>query len=370
VRSARQFVNTETDPCHDVEIALRILLSSHRYHPDIGGIETVSRLLAREFGRAGHEVAVITDTGSSIQRDVEPTIERTPSAGRVAKRVRWCQVYFQNNISLRAAWPLILSRRPWVVTTQTWLRGPNGAADWNDRVKRWALKRATNVYISQAVAAHVGLRGIVVPNPYDTEVFRLRSDCARDRQLVFVGRLVSDKGVDVLLSALALLAAAGVRPTLTIIGGGSEETRLRAMVSDLHLTKQVEFAGPVQGEELARWLNRHQVMVVPSRWAEPFGVVALEGIACGCAVVGSADGGLPDAIGPCGLTFPNGSSDSLASALSELLSHGRGKSSELLSSAQSHLAKHAPETIARRYLDLFAIATDSRSHDRRRPSHR
>ena len=319
----------------------------------------MSRLLAREFVRAGHEVVVVAGAGSGEQREAEWTIDRTPSAGSLMNRVRWCQVCFHNNISLRAAWPLLFSPRPWVVTTQTWLLGADGSLSWNDRIKRWALRRASNVFISQAVAAHVGLRGTLIPNPYDAEVFRLCPDVSRDRQLVFVGRLISDKGVDVLFRALASLAAAGVRPTLSIVGGGPEEARLRAMAGELHLTKQVEFAGPKQGEELALFLNRHQVMVVPSRWNEPFGVVALEGIACGCAVVGSAGGGLPDAIGPCGLTFPNGSPGALALALDQLLSRHGNRLAELLRSAQSHLSRHAPETVARRYLKLFAKAADS-----------
>ena len=340
---------------------MRILLASHRYHPDIGGIETVSRLLAREFVRAGHEVVVVTGTGSGRQRDDGLAIERKPSVARLANRVGWCQVCFHNNVSLRSAWPLCYLRRPWVVTTQTWLGGAGGGTGWGKHIKLMALRRARNVYISQAVATHVGINGTIIPNPYDSEVFRLCSGAPRDRHLVFVGRLISAKGVDVLLRALALLAAARVRPTLSIVGGGPEERRLRALVSEEHLTEQVEFVGPKQGEELARLLNRHQVVVVPSRWNEPFGVVALEGIACGCAVVGSAGGGLPDAIGPCGMIFPNGSAEALAQTLGNLLSRDRDKLVELVKPAQSHLSRHSPATVAGRYLELFARSAERAS---------
>ena len=321
----------------------------------------MSRLLAREFVRAGHEVVVVTDTGSGDESDGGATIERKPSARRLANRVRWCQVCFHSNISLRTAWPLFFFRRPWVVTTHIWLEGANASEVRNERIKRWALQRAENVFISQAMATHVGLQGTFIPNPYDAEVFRLWTGAPRDRQLVFVGRLISAKGLDVLLRALASLAAAGMRPSLSVVGGGPEETSLRALVSELNLTKQVEFVGPKQGEELARLLNRHQVMVVPSRWNEPFGLVALEGIACGCAVVGSAGGGLPDAMGPCGLTFPNGSSDALAQTLGDLLSGNRDRLKELVKPAQSHLAKHLPETVAGRYLELFARSAERAS---------
>ena len=53
-------------------------------------------------------------------------------------------------------------------------------------------------------------------------------------------------------------------------------------------------------------------MVIPSRCAEPFGLVALGGIASGCAIVASDQGGLPDAEGPCGLYFPNRTAKALA----------------------------------------------------------
>ena len=68
----------------------------------------------------------------------------------------------------------------------------------------------------------------------------------------------------------------------------------------------------------------------------------------------SAGGGLPEAIGPCGLTFPNGSGDALAHALDELLSRRRERLLQLLQPAESHLSKHAPQTVARRYVEVFA----------------
>ena len=71
----------------------------------------------------------------------------------------------------------------------------------------------------------------------------------------------------------------------------------------LSLAENVSFVGPKSGDGLAEILNQHQILVVPSRWAEPFGIVAVEGIACGCVVVGSVAGGLPEAIGGCGVNF-------------------------------------------------------------------
>jgi glycogen(starch) synthase len=177
-------------------------------------------------------------------------------------------------------------------------------------------------------------------------------EIARDKTIVFVGRLVSDKGVDLLLQALKLLQRDGFSPDLTIVGSGPEETRLRKLSADLGLDRQVTFAGQQSGNALAQTLNRHRVLAVPSRWAEPFGVVALEGIACGCVVVGSQDGGLKEAIGPCGLTFKNGKVDELAAQLRRLINEPETRAN-LLKNAPEHLPKFYSDAIAAAYLRMM-----------------
>jgi glycosyltransferase involved in cell wall biosynthesis len=170
--------------------------------------------------------------------------------------------------------------------------------------------------------------------------------------LIFLGRLVSEKGVDLLLDALARLRARELRPGLTIVGVGPELARIEEMTNQLGLRDQVSFAGPKRGAELAQVLQQHRILVIPSRYDEPFGVVALEGIACGCVAVGSCGGGLPEAIGPCGLTFPNGDAGALAQVLESLLRQPN-EQRRLLGHAPEHLAKFHPATVADAYLTLF-----------------
>ena len=175
---------------------------------------------------------------------------------------------------------------------------------------------------------------------------------ARDNALVFVGRLVSDKGCDLLLHAIKLLRDENVFPELTVVGRGPEEENLRRLTADLGLDRQLTFAGQKSGAELAAILNRHQILVVPSRWAEPFGIVALEGIACGCVVVGSENGGLKEAIGPCGVTFENENLDALAAQLKRLL-NDPGARNSLRQHASEHLAKFQSDTVAAAYLRII-----------------
>jgi glycosyltransferase involved in cell wall biosynthesis len=331
---------------------MRILLSSYRFAPDLGGIETVSEILAREFVAAGNEVWIVTRTEANDSEDRPFEVIRCPEVGELWQLVRWCDVLFQNNVSLWSLWPALVLSRPWIVVHQTWIARTDGSTGWQDILKRRLLRHGRTVSISRAVAKSVGRPGELVPNPYRDDVFRIIPGRTRERDLIFVGRLVSDKGVDLLLEALARLKYKGIRPRLTVIGSGPEETLLRRLAAELGLTSQVEFAGAKTGENLAEALNAHRILVVPSRWAEPFGVVALEAIACGCVVIGSEEGGLPDAMGPCGVTFPNGNVDSLADAIQTVLMN-REMQQNLLACREQHMDRHRPKKIAGRYLTMM-----------------
>jgi glycogen synthase len=331
---------------------VKILLATHVFAPSVGGIETCSLDLARAFTSLGCEVQVVTQTFSNNPADNHDlTVIRRPSKSELIQAIRWCDVFFQNNISLQTAWPVILIRKPWVVCTATWLTNPDGSVDLACKSKMWALRFATNIYISSAIRDHVGYPGHVIPNPYNSNAFKLIGGIPRARSLVFLGRLVSDKGCDVLIQSLAQLRNSGLALPLTIIGSGSEEARLKNLVAEKQLERLVQFVGALRGEALARELNRHQVMVVPSRWNEPFGVVALEGIACGCLVVGSAGGGLPDAIGLCGKTFKNGDPADLSNAIREVLELSETMQ-DMHATITTHLNHHRLEHIATRYLDI------------------
>src|SRR6266550_397460 len=333
-------------------VTMKILFSSYAYAPGIGGIETVSALLGREFVAASHEVILITETPAPALSRESFEVVRNPSLARLWELLRWGDVVIQNNISLRHPIPALLLGKPVLVVHQTWIRNIAGGIGWNDRIKRALLPRVRNVAVSQAIANDLNIGAEVIGNPYDDCIFKLIPHLARDRELLFVGRLVSDKGVDVLLRALGILRQQNVSACLTIIGRGPEETTLRALVCELGLDQAVTFVGEKVGPELAELMNRHQVIVIPSRWPEPFGIVALEGIACGCIVVGSEQGGLSETIGNCGMTFPNGDSQELADRLRTLLSDSQMRE-KFWAAAPTHLERFRAQTVARRDLALL-----------------
>jgi glycosyltransferase involved in cell wall biosynthesis len=323
---------------------MKILLGSHVFLPSIGGIETVSELLAREFVSLRHDVRVITQTADGNEFPF-PVIRR-PGAMELLRQVAWCDVFLQNNISLRTLWPLLVVRRPFFIVHQTWI-----ANGWTRPLKRFVLRFGKSIAISQAVAREVASASAVIGNPYDDEVFTDRAS-ERTRDLVYVGRLVSDKGVDLLIEGLSILRSLGTRTQLTIVGDGPERGNLEKQIAELNLGAAVEFVGSRTGSQLAEILNRHRILVVPSRWPEPFGIVAVEAIACGCAVVGSDHGGLPEAIGPCGITFPNNDGRALANALAQVINDPTWRE-QLRRHAASHLARFTKGRVAEAYLEFI-----------------
>jgi glycogen synthase len=337
---------------------LNILVSSHAFAPSLGGIETVSALLAEEFVKMGHSVVVVTQSaGDTAETQFGAPIVRGPSPRRLLQLVRWCDVFWHNNLSIRTMWPALLLGKPLVVThSGSYCRRPVGL-DFVLRLKHAIVNRVTSVAISRYVASFFKTRSVVIPNPYDARVFQARvPPSERKREFVFLGRLVTEKGLDILLQGLSRLRERGLRPQLTAVGSGPEQVNVQELTKKLGLGAQVDFRGSKNGAELSALLNEHQTLVVPSRYDEPFGVVALEGIACGCAVITSSGGGLPEAIGPCGITFPNGDISALEQALERLLTRPDERE-RLIAAGPKHLSQFQPRLVAERYLELFQTVT-------------
>lgn len=328
---------------------MRILLQSTVYWPNLGGIETVARLLAEEFAVLGHSVVVLTDTRARAERGTAVAVLRNAPLRRRLAELRKADVVLMFGTSLRFLPLPLLERCPTVVSHHGWYDGPGPA----EGLKRMINRATSNIAPSQAVARVLRAPAIVIPNPYDDVVFHRRPEIERKGELVFLGRLVSDKGLLLLIEALALLARGGDRPTLTVIGVGPEEASCRHAAVTADVDRQIKWVGSLRDEPLAVELSSHRVLVVPSIWREPFGVVALEGLACGCAVVGSAGGGLPEAMGPGGRTFPNGDAPALAAVLRMTLRDGQPADPAAI---EAHLERHSPRVVARRYLEVLDAA--------------
>lgn len=135
----------------------------------------------------------------------------------------------------------------------------------------------------------------------------------------YAGRLVPEKGLPVLLRAVAGLASDW---RLTLVGDGPERARLEAEAGTLGIASRLEFRGSLPSIAMPDFYRGLDVIVLPSltrpNWKEQFGRVLIEAMACGVPPVGSESGEIPNVIGDGGLTFPEGDPDALRDRLQRL----------------------------------------------------
>lgn len=333
---------------------MKILITTHCFYPSIGGIETIAEVLSTSFWKSGHQLVVTTQTRGNLEEDklrYPFTVIRSPSLSQLISAYRWSDIVFQNNLSIRQLWPIYLVNRPLCISIHTWIRSSSGKKSLMQFLKRLALIRADLVVsVSDAIRNHLDVRSHVIGNPYRNNIFHLIPQISRSQSIVFLGRLVSDKGTDMLLNAFSALNNPNWK--LTIIGDGPERQNLSRQCINLGIHKSVNFSGKLSGNDLACALNQHEIMVVPSLWEEPFGLVALEGMACGNVVLASDGGGLPDAVGSAGLLFQRGDQFDLTKKL-RLLVEDNNLRDHFREIIPMHLNSFQPDKVCSRYLNLL-----------------
>ncbi|HEY8852786.1 MAG TPA: glycosyltransferase [Gemmatimonadaceae bacterium] len=191
---------------------------------------------------------------------------------------------------------------------------------------------------------------IVAPMPVSTDLFSPGS--SRDGQrLLFVGRLMPQKGVDHLLHALAAMKK---QASLDIVGDGPSRAALEGLAGELGIAARVRWHGQLSQSQLPRLYQSAAAVVVPST-EEGLGLVAVEALLCETPVVAFDSGGLRDVIqhNRTGLLVPPGDRTALARTLDDLLGR-EGRGSDLGRAGRLYaLSAFAPESAARRYADIY-----------------
>ena len=169
-----------------------------------------------------------------------------------------------------------------------------------------------------------------------------------------IGRLVPQKGFDVLLDAFARLCQSpDFDHRLLLAGDGPERTALEARAAALGLAERVSFLGATDRPLTASLFRGAAVFVLPSRH-EPFGIVVLEALAAGTPVVATDVGGVSEflPVGSHARLVEPGDAASLAAAIRAILELGAGP----VPPPGDLLAAHAWSAIERRYAEAYAAA--------------
>ena len=234
-----------------------------------------------------------------------------------------------------AALQLIRAARPAPVVLFTWenLEGPRRLS--SRTVERMVLRRVAHVIAgNEGARARMQRRGVpadrlsVLPQLGVDPGRYAQGDAGRGREagappaaghpvVGFVGRVVPEKGIDVLVDALAPMEA-----RLLVVGDGPARDDLQARTT--HWPKgKAHFVGRASDIAVPDFLACMDVLVLPSRttpsWAEQFGHVLIEAMAAGVPVVGSSSGAIPEVIGEAGLVFSEGDATALRAQLSAVL---------------------------------------------------
>ena len=210
-------------------------------------------------------------------------------------------------------------------------------------VSRWLSAEAQSVVSMQPP--------IVAPMPVATDLFEPAARGVRQRRLLFVGRLMPQKGLDLLLEALAQLPG---DVGLDIVGDGPDRAVLATRTASLGLTERVAFHGAVKQPALPAFYQRALALVVPSA-EEGLGLVAVEAQLCETPVVAFDSGGLPDVVqhDRTGILVRERSAAALAAAIRSMLERD-DLGAALGAAGRLHaLATFAPESVARTYADIY-----------------
>lgn len=328
---------------------MKILMTAVPFYPHIGGIETVTQNLADEFVRMGHKVKIVTAQHWDGIDDFSYEVIRRPSARQMWKSYMWCDVFVQQGISLKWIWPLLLRRKPWFTV---WHMASGFGNNYRDRLKKLCSKLTNNILVSETVRRECKLNGDVILNPFNNEVFSITNKAER-RDFVFLGRLIPEKGVDVMLDAFEMFKQCTDSDwKLHIIGGGETPTFHTRIDHMLHKS-DIILHGFQSPKDSAAILNRCHTMIVPSVCMEAFGVVVLEGMACGCFVIGSDGTGIEEAMRQAGFPFKLGSAKALCQSMIEVVNLSAEEIEKKQYLMRANIGSQSLHKVAQRYIDVF-----------------
>jgi glycogen(starch) synthase len=396
--------------------AMRALVLSWEYPPVIeGGLGRHVRKLSEALADRGCEVHVLTRGGGrlpleEVRRDVVVhRVREPPFPLEIEAFVRWVAEMNQDltrrgqELIAEIAPDLVHSHDwlvagaaehtaaaagvPWVVTVhatefgrhQGWVQ--NHPQSHIHGIERRMVRRADRVITcSEYMAGHVSRtfgvpaqRVVAIPNGIDprdlepaegappAEALRARFAAPDELLVLLVGRLVYEKGFHLALDALAPVARSRGGVRFVVAGTGGAEAELKRQARRLGLSRFGTFLGWVGDDMLHVLYRAADLCIVPSIY-EPFGLVALEAMACGCLCVVADTGGLREVVpadGTAGLRFPARDSDALRAILERVLTDDEARAT-LVAEAREHVLRFDWVEVARRTLSVYSELASGR----------
>lgn len=250
--------------------------------------------------------------------------------------------YRNECLPLRDWLPLMLQMKLW----QHWRNAFNLIVANSDAVKRRLLAEGIK-------SVEIVRNGVPVRSP--------RPPLSAPPTVAFAGRLVREKGPEVLIRAFAKVVTQISNARLLLAGEGLERERLDKLIADLNLSSSVSMLGHLPRPEIERRFAAAWVQAVPSCWEEPFANVALEAMMRGTAVVASDAGGLTEIVhhGRTGFLVPPGDADALAEALLHLLQDVRLAERMGRCGREIALTHFSQETCMDRFLHWYQVLRDN-----------
>lgn len=352
---------------------MKLLVYSHYFAPSVGGVETIVLSLARGLCRLGSqdhrprfELTAVTETPTHEFDDrlLPFPVVRKPSLLQLWHLIRSADVVHLAGPSLAPLVLAWLARKPVVLEHHGYqaicpngvlVHQPDGSiCPGHFQAQRYtecfrcqaaqmswlrsfaklllmfprnllARRAALNIAISRHVQerqrlprSSVVYYGIENTTGADGPVTAMSPDCAK-LCFAFVGRLVPEKGLTVLLDAAAILLREGWEFELLLVGDGPERPYLETSIRRLGLDSVVRITGFLQGAPLAELLSTIRVVVMPSVWEETAGLAAIEQMMRGRLVIASKIGGLSEVVGDAGLLCVPGDAKDLALRMREVL---------------------------------------------------
>ena len=287
-----------------------------------------------------------------VHVDEEPYNFATFHALRAAKRSGARVLWFTwQNLNRRYPVPFRLIERYNLHHVDYAIAGSAGAA------KIWSEK------------GYVGPLAVIPQFGVDPDIYTPRpsiQDPARGFRIGYVGRLVPEKGVDLLFRATA-----GMNGTwrLVIVGAGPERDRLKILARQLGLGDRVTFEGDIPSTRMPAFYRELDALVVPSRsrpnWVEQFGRVLIEAMASGVPVVGSDCGEIPRVVGGAGLVFSEENAEALKEHLMHLMRDPELWSSLARRGRDRVLAHFTQAQIAAQTVAVYRELAETQAHPRK-----